>query len=398
MSSLTARWQCVLVLSLSVAVVMPGRASAQNAGPSPASSPFLNLRSGDCQIRVELPQNASLGIARLLRNGNETTAEGRRRGKVRGNIQEVTFTVLEPPQFGDQFEVTAPGLASPVQAIVKAQGYNRSRCNIKDERDAFAPTVLIGLVADAFAPNEARFYPTPKDPEQDPYKLRNSMIARLDAQLRLGGNHGGVLDRFWVGLSMKYGVRSTDLDCVNADGTPGKDKDAPNCSGNAFVNPEDAGRTLTAAVLKASKIEAIIKPRYEFLTLFDNSDLPVALYLLGRFGFGQAPGEVKVESVFSAGAGFMFLAGAFRESSVETTYGFDRGYRTNPGGPRIRSDFRLLFGSPPGFLGQIPYVSKLVRAPRGLVEVIVDRNSFGKGPDGTQTFLGVVVDIKRLLP
>jgi hypothetical protein len=217
------------------------------------------------------------------------------------------------------------------------------------------------------------------------------MIVRIDAQLRVGGNQGGVLDRFWVAVAMKYAVRSTDLECE------GEDKDAPNCR-NALAVPKSPGEALTAAVLRASKIEAVVKPRFEFATVFPDSDFPVAVYGLGRFGFGQAPGEVKVENVYSVGAGFMFLAGVFRESGVETTWGLDRGYRTNPGGKRLRSNFKLLFGRPPGFLNQIPYLSKLAQAPRGIVEVTVDRNSLGPGPDGTQTFLGVVMDIQKVLP
>jgi hypothetical protein len=384
-------WWCVLALAITV--IVPGPVSAQGYTPPQPTARFVNLRSGDCQIVIELPSGQSLGATRLLRNGNETIAEGRRRRapSEAAQTQRVTFTVQEPPQSGDQFTVTGPDF-SPSTEIVKIQGPDRRRCRIKDEREAFAPTVLFGLVADDFAPNENRVYVSAgDDSERDPFKRKNSEVARVEAQLRVGGNNGGVLDRFWVGLTMKYGVRSTDLDCS------GTDAKAPSCQ-NAFVVPSNPGGALTAAVLRASKIEAIIKPRYEFATAFPDSELPVALYVLGRFGFGQAPGEVKVENIYSAGAGVMLVSGLFRESGVETTWGVDRGYRTNPTGKRVRSDFKLLFGSPPGFLGQIPYLSKLVRAPRGLFEVVVDRNSLGPGPDGTQTFLGIVLDIKRVLP
>src|SRR5262245_47146173 len=254
MASRTARWQCVLTIWLAVAVIGASRVSAQNAGLSPAATQYVNLRSGDCRIVVQLPAAVSLGTARLLRNGNETTAQGKRRGKVTTGTQQVTFTVLEPPQYGDQFTVTAPQLTPSLTATVTMQGFDRTRCNIKDDRDAFAPTVLFGVAADAFAPNEERFYPINDGSVEDAYKLRNSMIVRLDAALRLGGNNGGLLDRFWVEASMKYAVRSTDLECQAEDGSPGKDSDAPNCR-SALALPMDPGGLLTAAVLRASKIE-----------------------------------------------------------------------------------------------------------------------------------------------
>ena len=389
MRDLGPRWLCVLAVWLAIAAWPPMRLGAQPSAPSQPAT-FVHLQSGDCRIIVELPATISVGTVRLSRNGNETTAQPRRTGIATATVRRVAFDVLEPPQLNDEFTISAVGLSSKSERV-RVVGRDRTRCSIKDEREVFAPTILFGLSADAFAPNEERFYPTTDNPDQDPYKLRNSMIVRIDAQIRVGGNHGGVLDRFWVAAAMKYGVRSTDLECE------GKDKDAPNCR-NALAVPKNPGELLTAAVLRASKIEAIIKPRYEFATLFPDSDFPVALYGLGRFGFGQAPGEVKVENVYSAGGGFMFLAGVFRESGVETTWGLDRGYRTNPDGKRMRSDFKLLFGKAPGFLAQIPYVSKLAQAPRGLIEVIVDRNSLGPGPDGTQTFLGVVIAIDKVMP
>lgn len=346
---------------------------------------FAHLFSGDCRIRASLPLDANVAMARLLRNDNEAVAAARV-VKPR-NPQEllVEFRVATPPLPNERFAVTLPD-HEPLVEVVRHLGPDRATCEAKDDRGVFVPAILMGVSADAFAPNEKENYPAATD-----YSLKRSSIVRVDAQLRVGGNRGTWADRVWLPVSMKYGVRSTDLDCQD------KDKQSPVCRNNAFEPPSKPGEVITAAVLRATKIEAVFRPRFELATMNGDSDMPWVIYVLGRFGFGQAPDEVKVENTFAGGLGFMFAAGPFYGSGVETTFGVDRGYRTNPGGGRVRTQYRLLFGAPPKFTDQLPFLSKAGRSLRGLIEVIVDRNSLGPGPDATQTMLGVTIDVRQLV-
>ena len=373
---------------VTLVLFMASAAGAQNAGPPPQQgNPFVRLATGDCLIHVQVAEGANLAMAQLLRNDHATTAVPRLK-RTTGNSHIIEFRVEEPPFAGEVFTVTFPPPTSALTSTVARIGPDRTRCGPNDDRGTFEPTFLLGLSADAFAPNERENYPANTN-----YELKTSLIVRFEGQLRLGDKHGSWLDRVWLGVAMKYGVRSTDLDC------DGSDEKSPLCNPgeSPFQPPPNVPGTVTAVVLRASKIEAIFKPRYEFLTLHPDSALPLVIFASGRIGFGQAPDEVKVENIYSAGAGILFPAGPFRESGFEVTWGVDRGYRTNPGGVRTRSDFRLLVGAPAGITAQLPFLSKLGRSMRALIEVVIDRNSFGPGPDGTQTYLGVVLDAGQLL-
>lgn len=361
------------------------------ARPAGAEGFFEVLRSGDCVVRlVGLPNDAPTAGLRLLRDETETDIAPS--VTMRDGAMVVEFPLRDPLIINSQLKATLSSATGEVEVAtgrVDQVGSDRSSCQSFDERGDFEPLLFYGVVSDAFAPNELGDYPVGTD-----YPLKVSQIARLEAQIRPFGTGSSWLSGLWLDVEAKYGVRSADLDCQSEI-----DKKSPACdpSNSAFVPPENAGAAFTANVLRASRIEALFKPRLEVYTLNADGAAPIALLVMGRFGLSQLPSDVKPRNTFAGGGGFVFPSGPFRNSGFTAVFGKDQGFRTNPGAWRTRMDFRFLFDPLSKFFDQIPFVPHPSRGVRGLIEVVVDRNFFGEGPDAFQTYLGVVLDMRQLL-
>jgi hypothetical protein len=370
-------------IALTVVLMWLASASPANADPE-----FKNLASGACSVTlVGLPDSTPTANLRLLRDEAETTPLPRVRRQAGSLVVE--FKLTDPLYLNS--ELTAALGSGPSQIIVahgrvEQVGQARDSCQPFDERGLFEPTFLYGVASDTFAPNELAQYPPGTD-----YSRKNSQVLRLEAQLRLFGQRGSWSDGLWLQAEALYGVRSADLDCAGAD------KQSALCTGNAFGLPQNVAQQFTSNVLRASRVEAIFKPRLELYTLNADSSMPVTLFVTGRFGFTQFPGDVKPSNAVAGGGGFLFPAGPFRDSSFTIVQGRDGAYRSNPHANRTRMDFKFLFSPFAKLTDQLPFIPNKGQGVRGLVEVIVDRNFFGSGPDSLQTHLGVVIDFRQLL-
>ncbi len=378
-----------IALAVPLVAAVLGSAVVSAQGGSGSIEP---PRVGDCTIRVTLPSATPIASVRLLID--EADADAQPTGaKNTGAGVEFTMRLRDPLALNSTVQVRytiasgGTGMTAPVGVTV--DGHERTSCRPADDRGDFEPTLLIGVVSDSFAPNEQGNYPPNTD-----YSRKNSTLVKFDAQLRVGGSRGTWLDNLWVRVDATYGVRSGDLNC-DSD----VDKQSPLCdpTKNVFEPPKNPAATVTANVLRASRVEAMVRPRWEFYVMNPDGATPIALFLGARYGIVQFPDDPKPSHAFGAGGGLVLPKGAFRDSSFTVTVGQDRAYRTNPKGTRTRSDFRFLFNVVPGFADQLPFLPHPSQSVRGYVSVVIDSNFGGPGPDGFQTALGVVVDFRQLL-
>jgi hypothetical protein len=381
----------VVVAALSCPVVLVGGGTAAYAQ---SSNSFDPVKSGDCVVRVTVPNEpeVNFGSVRLFRDETETDVQPHT-ARLQAETTTLEFHLRQPVIMGSQLTVrywTARGAeAPPIDYTVRRLGLGRESCKAWDERGNFEPTVFYGVGTDTFAPNENAKYPPGTT-----YPLKASQAVRLDGQLRVAGTRERWLDKLWLEVEAEYGERAADLDCTTDAGLQ-----SPLCSANnsAFQVAKNAGAAVTSAVLRASRVEAVFKPRFELFTLNKGAEVPVTFFLSGRAGLTQFPDDIKPANQFSAGAGFLFPGGSYRDSGFTYFFGENQNFRTHPHGGRSKMDFKFIFNTLPGLKDQIPFLPRASKSVRGLIQVTVDRNFFGPGPDTLQTYLGLVMDFGQLL-
>jgi len=361
------------------------------AAPSRAQQ-IETLKSGDCAVKITLPIKGHINFATLRLFKDDTESDiAPHIASTKNDVATVDFHLSEPVILGSQITITYEVLENDkasfrrAQAIVDTIGAGRSSCKEYDERGNFEPALFYGVSADAFAPADDLNYPP-----GTAYPLRASQATGLLADIRVGGTSERWLSRLWVSVAAVYGERSADLDCA------GQDKESALCTGNAFATPGNQGKAVTANVLRASRIATASALRYEIKTVNRNTEVPVTFFITERLGFLQFPDQAKPATLFGVGGGFLFPGGPYRDTSFTYLFGQDHSYHTHPHGYRSKMEFRFLFNVLPDWKDQLPFLAGTSRTLRGMIQVNVDRNFFGPGPDSVQTYLGLVLDFHQL--
>ena len=385
----------VYLLAILTGLALAGRPSNAEAQP-PVSIEFKTPRSGDCAVQITMaaPLPAPLSTFRLLRDENETDALPREIRSTPGHAS-FEFALRNPLLANSQLTIDYLGFDGAWHrtppTTVQQSGHFRTTCRPYDERLDFEAAVFSGVVADTFAPNtepNVVYNNTGND-----LGLKASMAVAFEGQLHLFPGDQRWWNHIWLTVDAIYGVRGADLNCSSE-----VDKKSPLCDLNqpAITARAPGSATISASVLRATRLGTAFVPRYELFTV-NKDGTAITFFVAGRMGFNQFPDEPKPANNYGAGGGLLFPGGPFRDSHFMYTLGKDEAYRTHPAGKRSRMDFRFVFNMLPTWKDQIPFLAGVSQSVRGLITVIVDRNFFGPGPDVSQTYLGVVVDIRRLL-
>jgi hypothetical protein len=250
-----------------------------------------------------------------------------------------------------------------------------------DQRSSFLADVYLGEAVDNFAGDTTLQYLNPQDANSNLLRA----IAGVDFQYRLMGDKSSK-KQLWVYGQTVYGVRSSDVDCKNANTVQ-----LSVCSNNL-------GSTSTTTVLKgapdqfiailrgASSLEAFVGARYETTLLQSATDSPARIYVNLQLGFLSVAGSgTDAVDMHHLGVGAIAVNGMFQQSFLEVGIGKDDLFKTNPN-KRLMVDGYLTVD--PHY---IPGFNSLVGAGGRVRPFIELTGSFdgGHGADSVQTYFGL---------
>jgi hypothetical protein len=372
----------VLVLGLGI----PASAAAQ---PAPAFT-IAPATEGDCQITLQrVARDADIRqIAVFVDNQLLTLQPARRAG------DSVRLRLLDPLRENSTvaaaLAVDGPKVTTQVGQPPQVHWPPGGKCDepeARDDREVFESSGYLGWAFDNFAPALGSL------PSTNPGS-HTRLLAGVEAQYRLVGDKHDPF-QIWLTTFTLHGVRSADVDCTNA-------ATAALCGANQ-------GQKFIAIFQNATSLEAHFDVRVELKTLQPRSELPSKVFAVARFGFidldkyeavvNGIPVSVNPPKVFNndmLGGGILAPAGPFRDSSAIVGWGRSERFQSNPGWNRLKISGMLVFDLVPGFKDRLEFWKRLAGSPRMFVQINVDRNPGGPGPDAVNTYIGIDVDLRRV--
>jgi hypothetical protein len=386
---MTRRWRAVIP----GAMLAVGMAATVSAQPQPAPAFALAPPTeGDCQVTlrnvprdVDIRQIAVFVDSRLL-----TLKPARRTG------DSVRLRLLDPLRensiVGAALAIDGAKVTLQVQQAPQDHWPADGKCDepqSRDDREVFESSGYLGWAFDNFAPALGSL------PSSDSGSHMR-LLAGVDAQYRLVGDKHDSF-QIWLASFTLHGVRSADVDCLNTN------------SPTAALCGSDQGKKFFATYQNATSLEAHFDVRVEFATLQRRSELPIKVFGVARFGFIDLTKDdavvngnvvsVTPQKVFNndmLGGGILSPAGPFRDSSASVGWGRSERFQSNPGWNRLKINGTLIFDLVPGFKDRLEFWKRLAGSPRMFVQINVDRNPSGPGPDAVNTYVGIDVDLRRI--
>jgi hypothetical protein len=366
-------------------------AATAAAQPPPAFT-LAPATEGDCQVtlqhvssEVDIRQIAIFVDSRLL-----SLQPARRAG------ESVRLRLLDPLRenstVGAALSVDGAKVTIQVQQAPQVHWPPDGKCDepaARDDREVFESSGYLGWAFDNFAPALGSL------PSGDPGShLR--LLAGVDAQYRLVGNKHDSF-QIWLALFTLHGVRSGDVDCLNTS------------SATVALCGNDQGKKFFAIYQNATSLEANFDVRVELATLQRRSEQPIKVFGVARFGFIDLSKDdtvvngnvvsVTPQKVFDndmLGGGILSPSGPFRDSSASVGWGRSERFQSNPGWNRMKINGTLVFSLMPGFKDRLEFWKRLAGSPRMFVQINVDRNPGGPGPDAVNTYIGIDIDLRRI--
>ena len=376
---------------ISGAILGVGIAANAAAQPSPAFT-LAPATEGDCQVTLQhVPRDVDIRqIAVFVDSRLLTLQPARRTG------DSVRLRLLDPLRensiVGAALTIDAAKVTIQVQQAPQVHGAPGGKCDepeARDDREVFESSGYLGWAFDNFAPALGSL------PSSDPGShLR--LLAGVDAQYRLVGDKHDPF-QIWLATFTLHGVRSADVDCLNTS------------SPTAALCGTDQGKKFFATYQNATSLEAHFDLRVEVATLQRRSELPIKVFGVARFGFIDLSKDdavvngnvvsVNPQKVFNndmLGGGILSPAGPFRDSSASVGWGRSERFQSNPGWNRLKINGTLVFDLMPGFKDRLEFWKRVAGSPRMFVQINVDRNPGGPGPDAVNTYIGIDVDLRRI--
>ena len=248
----------------------------------------------------------------------------------------------------------------------------------RGEQNFFA-SMYLGNVIDTFAPDSIGDY---QNPDAGARKTRQTFGIYFDSRLAGSGDDGVQL---WVYAETLHGVRSADIDCGVAD-----DLKPSVCAKDTFETIDGVLKTVPAKakyILEhASSLEAFINPRLEFLTLQENSESPIRVYVTGRLWFIALDKSPTVFKNYEIGAGFLLSDGPFLGSYLDVGWGRNELF-ADDGTKRLKLDGTLVFP-----------LERLLKheATKFFIQMRIDNDIRGDAADAIQTLYGFSWDLGTL--
>ena len=239
--------------------------------------------------------------------------------------------------------------------------------------------MYLGNVIDTFAPDSIGDY---QNPQAGGRKTRQTFGVEFDGR-RAGTGDDGV--QLWLYAQTLHGVRSADINCGVAD-----DLKPPVCAKDTF---ETIDGVITSVPAKAkyllehaTSLESFINPRLEFLTLQENSESPIRVYVTGRLGFIALERSPTVFKNYEIGAGFLLAGGPFLGSFLDIGWGRNELF-ADDGAKRLKLDGTLVFP-----------LERLLKheATKFFIQMRIDNDIRGDSADAIQTLYGLWWDIGAL--
>jgi hypothetical protein len=370
-------------------ILSAGMAATAFAQPQPTLT-LAPATEGDCQVTLRnVPRDVDIRqIAVFVDNRLLTLKPARRSG------DSVRLRLLDPLHensiVGAALTVDGAKLAIQVQQAPQAHWPPDGKCDelqARDDREVFESSGYLGWAFDNFAPALGSF------PSSAPGSHMR-LLAGVEAQYRLVGDKHDPF-QIWLSTFTLHGVRSADVDCTNPS--------------SAALCGNNQGQKFIAIFQNASSLEAHFDVRVEFKTLQPRSELPSKLFAVARFGFidldkydavvNGTQVSVNPPKVFNndlLGGGIIAPAGPFRDSNAIVGWGRSERFQSNPGWNRLKVSGMLVFDLVPGFKDSLEFWKRLAGSPRMFVQINVDRNPNGPGPDAVNTYIGLDVDLRRI--
>ncbi len=372
------------------ALMMAGLSASARAQSQTGRLELARATEGDCQVTVlNVPAGTDIHqLALFVDDRLVTVHRARQRGSA---VQlELFYPVRENSTLAAALTVDGAKTTTQVQQPTEFHEPPAGNCDDRaprDDREVFEASGYLGWAFDNFAPSSNSTAST--DPGTN-----TRLLAGVEAQYRLfGAKH----DQFqiWLASYTLHGVRSADVNCQDAA--------AAALCGN---NPRDK---FFATYQNATSLEAHLDVRVEFKTLQRDSELPIKVFGVARFGFIDLTKDVtnpdgthtsvnppKVFNSNMLGVGILSPAGPFRDSSAVVGWGQSDQFESNPGWNRLKINGTLIFDLMPGLRDRLEFWKRLAGSPRAFVAIVVDRNPRGPGPDAVNTYIGIDVDLRHL--
>jgi hypothetical protein len=366
--------------AISGAILAVGMAANAAAQPQPIP-PFTLAQAteGDCRVTLQrVAKDTNIRqIAVFVDNRLLTVPPARRIG------DSVRLRLLDPLRENSivaaALTADGPKVTMQVQQAPQEHWPPGGKCEkpeARDDREVFESSGYLGWAFDNFAPALGSL------PSTDPGS-HTRLLAGVDAQYRLVGDKHDPF-QVWLATFTLHGVRSADVDCTNPAA--------------AALCGTDQGKKFIAIFQNATSLEAHFDLRVELATLQRRSELPSKVFAVARFGFidlstddAVVNGNVvsvnplKVFNNDMLGGGILSPAGPFKNSNATVGWGRSERFQSNPGWNRLKINGTLVFDLMPSFKDR-----------RMFVQINVDRNPGGPGPDAVNTYVGVDIDLRRI--
>jgi hypothetical protein len=364
--------------------------AAMAAAQPPPAFTLAPATEGDCRVTLQhIPSGVDIRQIAVFVDSRLLTLKPARR-----TDDSVRLRLLDPLRENSTvaaaLTVDGPKVTIQVQQAPQAHWPPGGKCEKpepRDDREVFESSGYLGWAFDNFAPALGSL------PSTNPGS-HTRLLAGVEAQYRLVGDKHDPF-QIWLTTFTLHGVRSADVDCTNA-------ATAALCGANQ-------GQKFIAIFQNATSLEAHFDVRVELKTLQPNSELPSKVFALARFGFidldkyeavvNGIPVSVNPPKVFNndmLGGGILAPAGPFRDSNAIVGWGRSERFQSNPGWNRLKISGMLVFDLMPGFKDRLEFWKRLAGSPRMFVQINVDRNPGGPGPDAVNTYIGVDVDLRRI--
>jgi hypothetical protein len=226
-------------------------------------------------------------------------------------------------------------------------------------------TAYFGWAFDQFAPDSTGGYP----PNTVTSKSNRALFGVNFDYRVLGNDKTGM--QLWLAGETMHGVRSADIDCAAEENKP------PVC------NPAPGLSYARAVLADATSLEAYIAPSLRLAQLQRDSSSPTDLYVTARFGFVALDDAPRVFKNHHLGGGLRVRGGPFEGSSLEMGWGNNE-MLSGLAWKRFKVDGTITFPVP-----------KTDENARFFIQMFIDNDLRGSGPDSIQTFMGVDFDIRK---
>jgi hypothetical protein len=353
----------------------PGAVSAQ---PARGAAPLREPHDGDCSLVLELPGQIDAAGLQAWLNGQPLTISVLQ-------TSPIVVALRDPLRQGDDVRVTVGGHEYRQLVAARPAGASSGMCDPTapkpqptDARGVFEASAYVGTAFDNFAPNIVGDYKNPGAGSQ----IKSRWVAGVEAQYRIWGS-ASTNYQVWISSKTLHGVRTADINCNE---TPS----VAVCSKTATTSDK-----FLYILEHASTMEAHVDPRFEFLTLQPLSEVPTKVFVVARFGFLNLEGAPRVFNSDSIGLGFLAPSGVFKGSSAQVAWGRSEQFQSNADWNRLKINGLLAFDLMPSLRDQLQFWKRLGGSTRMFVEISIDRNPNGPGPDSVQTYVGIDFDLRR---